>query len=57
MQIITEREARARWLAEGMNVIFRFEEYINLLERTHIMVLKSGGIRGKIDEKEHNSYL
>lgn len=40
MQIISEEEARKAWFDDGFMEIFTFEEYIGLLERTHIYVIR-----------------
>jgi len=61
MQVISEKEARAKWLEDGMEDVFDFDDYVQFLHRTGIMVIRSGQIRtipsGKIDEKEEKLWL
>jgi gamma-glutamylcysteine synthetase len=55
MQVISEKEAHAKWLEKNMDDVFEFEDYVKHLLRTGVMVIRSGQIRtipsGKIDEK------
>ena len=61
MQVISEKEARAKWLEDGMEDVFDFDDYVQFLQKTHIMVIRSGEIRtipsGKIDEKKEKLWL
>ena len=40
MQVISEDEAHTAWVDNGFMEIFTFEEYVGLLERTHIYVIR-----------------
>lgn len=40
MQVISESYAKELWNEYGFINIFSFEEYISLLERTHIYVVR-----------------
>jgi len=61
MQVISEKEARAKWLEDGIILAMNFDDYVQFLHRTGIMVIRSGQIRtipsGKIDEKEEKLWL
>jgi len=61
MQVISEKEARTKWLEDGMEDVFDFDDYVQFLQKTHIMVIRSGEIRtipsGKIDEKKEKLWL
>jgi len=61
MQVISEKKARTKWLEDGMDNVLEFEDYVKHLQRTHVMVIRSGEIRtipsGKIDGKEEKLWL
>ena len=40
MTLMKEEDARNLWTNDGFENVFDFEEYINLLERTHIHVIR-----------------
>jgi hypothetical protein len=56
MQVISEKEAREKQINDGMTDLFSFDDYVQFLQRTHVIVVRSGEIRtipsGKIDEKQ-----
>jgi len=37
---ISEQEARTKWLEDGLDIVFDFEDYVQFLERTHIFVIR-----------------
>jgi hypothetical protein len=40
MQCISEKEAITKWLEDGFDDVFEFEDYVKFLERTHIFVIR-----------------
>lgn len=48
MQVINEQDAREAWFNDGFTDIFTFDEYVNLLERTHVYVIRDIGNKGEM---------
>jgi len=40
VQVISEKKARTKWLEDGLDIVFDFEDYVQFLERTHIFVIR-----------------
>jgi hypothetical protein len=45
MQCISEKEAITKWLEDGMDDVFEFEDYVNFLERTNIIVYRESTVK------------